>query len=121
MLQSESGQRAAFCWRAPAHAAAQQKSNNPVARDTHHGRARSRVPIIQRLVTVPAVSRAGARALCDVEGTLSMNRLAAILPADNILLSVEATSKKRAFEQAGMLFENQHGIARGMAMAPSPG
>ncbi len=41
-----------------------------------------------------------------------MNRLAAILPADNVLVNVESTSKKRAFEQAGLLFENRHAIAR---------
>ena len=41
-----------------------------------------------------------------------MNRLAAILPAGNVLVDVDATSKKRAFEQAGLLFENQHAIAR---------
>jgi PTS system nitrogen regulatory IIA component len=41
-----------------------------------------------------------------------MNRLAAILPASNVLVDVDATSKKRAFEQAGLLFENQHAIAR---------
>jgi nitrogen PTS system EIIA component len=41
-----------------------------------------------------------------------MNRLAAILPAANVLLDVDATSKKRAFEHAGVLFENQHSIAR---------
>ncbi|AKJ26979.1 PTS sugar transporter subunit IIA [Caldimonas brevitalea] len=41
-----------------------------------------------------------------------MNRLAAILPASNVLVNVDATSKKRAFEQAGLLFENQHAIAR---------
>ena len=43
-----------------------------------------------------------------------MNRLAAILPASNVLVNVEATSKKRVFEQAGLLFENQHAIARGI-------
>ena len=42
-----------------------------------------------------------------------MNRLAAILPASNVLVNVDATSKKRVFEQAGLLFENQHAIARG--------
>jgi PTS system nitrogen regulatory IIA component len=42
-----------------------------------------------------------------------MNRLAAILPASNVLVNVEASSKKRAFENAGLLFENQHQIARG--------
>jgi PTS system nitrogen regulatory IIA component len=41
-----------------------------------------------------------------------MNRLSAILPASNVLVNVEATSKKRVFEQAGLLFENQHAIAR---------
>ena len=42
-----------------------------------------------------------------------MNRLAAILPPSNVLVDVDATSKKRVFEQAGLLFENQHAIARG--------
>ena len=42
-----------------------------------------------------------------------MNRLAAILPLGNVLVNVDATSKKRVFEQAGLLFENQHSIARG--------
>jgi PTS system nitrogen regulatory IIA component len=41
-----------------------------------------------------------------------MNRLSAILPPANVLVDVEATSKKRAFEHAGLLFENQHSIAR---------
>jgi PTS system nitrogen regulatory IIA component len=43
-----------------------------------------------------------------------VNRLAAILPATNVLVNVDATSKKRVFEQAGLLFENQHTIARGV-------
>jgi PTS system nitrogen regulatory IIA component len=46
-------------------------------------------------------------------GQVPMNRLAAILPADDVLVNVEATSKKRVFEHAGLLFENQHAIARG--------
>ena len=41
-----------------------------------------------------------------------MNRLAAILPASNVLVDVDATSNKRAFEHAGLVFENQHAIAR---------
>ena len=44
---------------------------------------------------------------------IDMNRLAAILPPSNVLVDVDATSKKRVFEQAGLLFENQHAIARG--------
>jgi PTS system nitrogen regulatory IIA component len=43
---------------------------------------------------------------------VSMNRLATILPVSNVMVNVEATSKKRVFEQAGLLFENQHAIAR---------
>jgi nitrogen PTS system EIIA component len=45
---------------------------------------------------------------------VSMNRLAAILPATNVLVDVDATSKKRAFEHAGLVFENQHALARGL-------
>ena len=43
-----------------------------------------------------------------------MNRLAAILPAEQVLVDVEATSKKRAFEEAGLLFENLHGLSRAL-------
>ena len=43
-----------------------------------------------------------------------MNRLAVILPANNVLVDVDAASKKRVFEQAGLLFENQHQVARGI-------
>ena len=42
-----------------------------------------------------------------------MNRLAAILPVADVVVDVDATSKKRVFERAGLLFENQHGVARG--------
>ncbi|MBC7204563.1 MAG: PTS sugar transporter subunit IIA [Pusillimonas sp.] len=41
-----------------------------------------------------------------------MNLMSRILPLQNVVLDVEATSKKRAFEQAALLFENHHGIAR---------
>jgi len=41
-----------------------------------------------------------------------MNRLAAILPLQNVQVDVEATSKKRLFEQAGLMFENHQGVAR---------
>ena len=43
-----------------------------------------------------------------------MNRLASILPAAQVLVSVDATSKKRAFEEAGLLFENLHGLGRAL-------
>lgn len=42
-----------------------------------------------------------------------MNRLAAILPVADVVVDVDATSKKRVFEHAGLLFENQHAVARG--------
>ncbi len=40
------------------------------------------------------------------------NRLSNILPANQVLVGVEASSKKRVFEHAGLLFENHHAIAR---------
>jgi nitrogen PTS system EIIA component len=43
-----------------------------------------------------------------------MNRLAAILPESHVLAGVDATSKKRAFEEAGLLFENLHGLSRAL-------
>ena len=43
-----------------------------------------------------------------------MNRLASILPPAQVLVSVDATSKKRAFEEAGLLFENLHGLGRAL-------
>ncbi len=41
-----------------------------------------------------------------------MNRLSSILPATQVLVDVDATSKKRAFEEAGLLFEKLHGLNR---------
>ena len=43
-----------------------------------------------------------------------MNRLSQILPPTQVMVHVEATSKKRAFEEAGLLFENQHGLNRAL-------
>ena len=43
-----------------------------------------------------------------------MNRLASILPVAQVLVHVDATSKKRAFEEAGLLFENVHGLSRSL-------
>lgn len=41
-----------------------------------------------------------------------MNLISRLLPAANVLLDLPASSKKRAFEQAGLLFENNQGVAR---------
>jgi PTS system nitrogen regulatory IIA component len=43
---------------------------------------------------------------------LSMSQFARHLPAKNIVLDLAVASKKRVFEQAGLLFENNHGISR---------
>jgi len=41
-----------------------------------------------------------------------MNLIAKLLPPSNIVLELDVTSKKRLFEQVGLLFENNQGIAR---------
>ena len=41
-----------------------------------------------------------------------MNLVAQILPQSNVLVDMDVSSKKRVFEQAGLLFENNHSIAR---------
>jgi PTS system nitrogen regulatory IIA component len=43
-----------------------------------------------------------------------MNRLASLLPPEQVLAQVDVTSKKRAFEEAGLLFENLHGLSRSL-------
>jgi len=43
-----------------------------------------------------------------------MNRLASILTAEHVLVQVDISSKKRAFEEAGLLFENLHGLSRAL-------
>jgi PTS system nitrogen regulatory IIA component len=43
-----------------------------------------------------------------------MNRLASILPPSQVVAQVDVTSKKRAFEEAGLLFENLHGLSRAL-------
>jgi nitrogen PTS system EIIA component len=49
-----------------------------------------------------------------MHNALNMNRLSSILPATRVLVDVDATSKKRAFEEAGLLFENLHGLSRAL-------
>lgn len=44
----------------------------------------------------------------------TMNRLASILSPSQVLAQVDVTSKKRAFEEAGLLFENLHGLGRAL-------
>ncbi|MFO0275014.1 MAG: PTS IIA-like nitrogen regulatory protein PtsN, partial [Betaproteobacteria bacterium] len=41
-----------------------------------------------------------------------MNLISRLLPPTNVVVDLSASSKKRVFEQAGLLFENNQGIAR---------
>lgn len=41
-----------------------------------------------------------------------MNQIFQLLPPENIVLDLDASSKKRVFEHAGLIFENNQGIAR---------
>jgi PTS system nitrogen regulatory IIA component len=41
-----------------------------------------------------------------------MSLIAQLLPLSNVVVDLDASSKKRVFEQAGLLFENNQGIAR---------
>jgi len=41
-----------------------------------------------------------------------MNLIAKLLPVQNVLLDLDVSSKKRVFEHAGLVFENNHNIAR---------
>ena len=43
-----------------------------------------------------------------------MNLIAKLLPLANVLVDLEASSKKRVFEQAGLMFENHQGVARSL-------
>lgn len=41
-----------------------------------------------------------------------MSLVAKLLPPANVVLDLQVSSKKRLFEQVGLLFENNHGLAR---------
>lgn len=41
-----------------------------------------------------------------------MSLIAKLLPPANVVLDLDASSKKRVFEQAGLLFENNQGLGR---------
>lgn len=43
-----------------------------------------------------------------------MTYFSKILPFENVVLDLDVSSKKRAFEQAGLIFENNCGIARSL-------
>ncbi|MDB5864598.1 MAG: phosphotransferase system mannitol/fructose-specific protein [Betaproteobacteria bacterium] len=41
-----------------------------------------------------------------------MNLIAKLLPESNVIIDLDVSSKKRVFEQVGLLFENNNSIAR---------
>jgi PTS system nitrogen regulatory IIA component len=43
-----------------------------------------------------------------------MNLISKLLPVQNVLIDLDVSSKKRVFEHAGLLFENNHNIARSL-------
>ncbi len=43
-----------------------------------------------------------------------MNLISKLLPPSNVVLDLEVSSKKRMFEQAGLIFENNRGVARSL-------
>ncbi|MDR3221027.1 MAG: PTS IIA-like nitrogen regulatory protein PtsN [Candidatus Accumulibacter sp.] len=40
-----------------------------------------------------------------------MSQISQLLPSENIVLDLEASSKKRVFEHVGLVFENHQGVA----------
>ena len=40
-----------------------------------------------------------------------MSQISQLLPPENVVLDLEASSKKRVFEHAGLIFENNQGVA----------
>ena len=43
-----------------------------------------------------------------------MNLISKLLPVQNVLIDLDVSSKKRVFEHAGLMFENNHNIARSL-------
>ena len=43
-----------------------------------------------------------------------MSLVAKLLPPQNVLAGLAASSKKRLFEQVGLVYENNHGIGKGL-------
>jgi nitrogen PTS system EIIA component len=43
-----------------------------------------------------------------------MNLISPLLPVSNMMVDLDVSSKKRVFEQVGLLFENNHAIARSL-------
>jgi nitrogen PTS system EIIA component len=55
---------------------------------------------------------APARSDLLAKTTSAMNLVSKLLPESNVIVDLDVSSKKRVFEQVGLLFENNHNIAR---------
>jgi nitrogen PTS system EIIA component len=65
------------------------------------------IHLLQRVKPDPPLPPVTAPAIA------TMNQIARLLPPSNVVLDLAVTSKKRLFEQAGLLFENNQGVERG--------
>lgn len=75
----------------------------------------SQVDALQKIYTSPRIKRQDGpeHPSSPDENGIEMNLICQLLPPANVLVDLEATSKKRVFEQAALLFENNYGIERG--------
>jgi len=73
-----------------------------------------RIDRISRWCRIPRLSGPPGAVSAGGIFKVSMNLIAKLLPPSNILLDLDVTSKKRMFEQAGLLFENNQGVARSL-------
>jgi nitrogen PTS system EIIA component len=71
-------------------------------------------PVSRRSLCPPTgdVGRCRVEIAATEPAGTAMNQISRLLPPSNVLLDLQASSKKRVFEQIGLLFENNQGIAR---------
>jgi PTS system nitrogen regulatory IIA component len=60
----------------------------------------------------PAGKLIGVESMRDDKRDPGMNLIGKLLPSANVVLDLEVASKKRVFEQVGLLFENSSHVAR---------
>lgn len=60
----------------------------------------------------PLATRPGKALAGSGPASMAMNLISRLLPLSNVVLDMHASSKKRVFEQVGLLFENHQGISR---------
>src|SRR5258706_1619554 len=73
-----------------------------------------RIDRISRWCRIPRLSGPPGAVSAGRIFRVSMNLMTKLLPPSNILLDLDVTSKKRMFEQAGLIVENNQGVARSL-------